>query len=38
MTYPNIEAILEEGGDITVNRVGPIPCVTFASTSYEVNG
>ncbi len=24
MAYPNIEAILEEGGDITVGRVGPI--------------
>jgi len=22
MAYPNIEAILEEGGDITVGRVG----------------
>jgi hypothetical protein len=38
MAYPNIEAILEEGGDIKVGRIGPIPCVAFASTSYEVNG
>ena len=33
MAYPNIEAILEEGGDITVGRVGPIDCVASASTS-----
>lgn len=35
MAYPNIEAILEEGGDITVGRVGPIDCVASASTSYD---
>ena len=35
MAYPNIEAILEEGGDITVGRVGPIECVASASTSYD---
>lgn len=35
MAYPNIEAILEEGGDITVGRVGPIDCVAAASTSYD---
>ena len=35
MAYPNIEAIIEEGGDITVGRVGPIDCVAAASTSYD---
>ena len=35
MAYPNIEAILEEGGDITVGRVGPIECVASASTSVD---
>ena len=35
MAYPNIEAILEDGGDITVGRVGPIACVAFAATSYD---
>jgi len=24
MAYPNIEAILDEGGDITVGRVGTV--------------
>jgi hypothetical protein len=36
MAYPNIEAILEEGGDITVGRVEPIECVASASTSGVV--
>ena len=35
MAYPNIEAILQEGGDITVGRVGPIDCVASASTSVD---
>ncbi len=35
MAYPHIEAILEEGGDITVGRVGPIDCVASASTNYD---
>ena len=35
MAYPNIEAILEEGGDISVGRLGPIDCVASASTSYD---
>ena len=35
MAYPNIEAILEDGGDITVGRVGPIDCVASAATSYD---
>jgi hypothetical protein len=35
MAYPNIAAILEEGGDISVGRVGPIDCVASASTSYD---
>ena len=35
MASRNIEAILEEGGDITVGRVGPIDCVASASTSYD---
>jgi hypothetical protein len=35
MAYPNIEAILEEGGDITVGHVGPIDCVASARTSYD---
>ncbi len=35
MAYPNIEAILEDGGDITVGRVGPIDCVASASTSHN---
>ena len=35
MAYPNIEAILKDGGDITVGRVGPIECVASASTSYD---
>ncbi|KEF42158.1 MAG: hypothetical protein ER33_07295 [Cyanobium sp. CACIAM 14] len=34
MSYPNIEAILEDGGDITVGRVGA-ECVASASTSYD---
>jgi hypothetical protein len=34
MSYPNIEAILEDGGDITVGRVGR-ECVASASTSYD---
>ena len=29
MAYPNIEAILEESGDNTVGRVGPIDCVAL---------
>ena len=33
MAYPNIEAILKEGGDITVGRVGPIECVASATTN-----
>jgi len=33
MAYPNIEAILDDGGDITVGRVGPLACVASASTS-----
>jgi hypothetical protein len=35
MSYPNIEAILDEGGDISVGRVGPIDCVASATTSYD---
>jgi len=35
MAYPNIEAILQEGGDITVGRVGPIDCVASSSTSVD---
>jgi hypothetical protein len=35
MAYPNIEAILEVGGDITAGRVVPIECVASASTSYD---
>ena len=35
MAYPNIEAILEEGGNITVGRLAPIECVASASTSYD---
>ena len=35
MSYPNIEAILGEGGDISVGRVGPIDCVASATTSYD---
>ena len=34
MAYPNIEAILDDGGDITVGRVG-CECVASASTSYD---
>jgi hypothetical protein len=34
MSYPNIEAILEDGGDISVGRVGG-ECVASASTSYD---
>ena len=35
MAYPNIEAILEEGGDIAVGRVGSIDCVASVSISYD---
>ena len=35
MSYPNIEAILDEGGDISMGRVGPIDCVASATTSYD---
>jgi hypothetical protein len=35
MSYPYIEAILDEGGDISVGRVGPIDCVASATTSYD---
>lgn len=35
MAYPNIEAILEEGSDITVGRLGPIASVASAATSYD---
>ena len=35
MAYPNIEAMLEEGGDMSVGRLGPIDCVASASTSYD---
>jgi hypothetical protein len=31
----NIEAILEEGGNITVGRLAPIDCVASASTSDD---
>jgi len=34
MAYRNIEAILEDGGDITVGRLGA-ECVATASTSYD---
>ena len=34
VAYPNIEAILDDGGDITVGRVAG-ECVAAASTSYE---
>ena len=34
MAYPNIEAILDDGGDITVGRVAG-ECVAAASTSYD---
>ena len=35
MAYPNSEAILAEGGDSTVGRVGPIDCVASATTNYD---
>lgn len=34
MAYANIEAILDDGGDITVGRVAG-ECVASASTSYD---
>ena len=34
MAYANIEAILDDGGDITVGRVAR-ECVASASTSYD---
>ena len=34
MAYPNIEAILDDGGDITVGRVAG-ECVAGASTNYD---
>ncbi|MFO8237582.1 MAG: hypothetical protein R6U00_04855 [Prochlorococcaceae cyanobacterium] len=34
MSYSNIEAILDDGGDITVGRVAG-ECVAAASTSYD---
>ena len=34
MAYPNIEAILDDGGDITVGRMAD-ECVAAASTSYD---
>ncbi len=34
MAYRNIEAILEDGGDISVGRLGA-ECVASASTSYD---
>jgi hypothetical protein len=34
MSYSNIEATLDDGGDITVGRVGS-ECVAAASTSYD---
>ncbi|TVS01905.1 MAG: hypothetical protein EA413_13465 [Cyanobium sp. PLM2.Bin73] len=35
MSYRNIEAILEDDGEITVGKVGPIACVASASTSDD---
>lgn len=34
VAYPNIEAILDDGGNITVGRVAG-KCVAAASTSYD---
>lgn len=33
MPYPNIEALLDDGGDISVGPVASFPCVATASTA-----